>query len=203
MGAGLLIGILVAALWYNTCGKPAPPSVASRFKSYIARIEGRQDLILVKKSVEEKMTREARSSAVLARILAALFGSTIGTAEVELRCFVEYNYYVDLDPSKWRFDVSGKSLRVTAPPVQLLKPPGFYTETVEARIRNRSVFISERDQLREMKRFLSDTLTVLGEKHLEGLQDTCRARLRDILINFSQELKGEVEAVDTVRFAGE
>jgi len=203
IASGALIGVLAAALWFNTCGRPNSPSIANRFESYVARIEGRQDLILAKKSVEEKMTREVRSHSAIAKILAALFGPNVGLAEVELRCFVEYNYYVDLDLTKWKFDLSGKSLTVTAPPIQLLKPPGFYTQTVEARIRNRSVFINEKDQLREMKTFLSDTLSVLGEGYLADLQDTCRARLQDILIGFTHELKGEVDRIDSVRFTSE
>jgi len=200
--AAAIAGCILTLFIVRTCSNPQPESVANAFISYVSKIEGRQDLLLAKKTVQEKIRKEIRSGSPIAKLLSVLFGSDVGLAKVELSCVVEYNYYVSLDPAGWTFDLAGKNLKVTSPRVQLLKPPGFHSETVEARILDRSIFIQEKEHLSEMKKFLSDTLSVLGERYVRDVQDTCRARLREILKNFSKELKSEIE-VETVKFEGE
>ncbi|MCB0833402.1 MAG: hypothetical protein KDC45_08070 [Bacteroidetes bacterium] len=201
--AGTIVGLLAGALFFRQCAESAPrEDIGQRFVSYVNRLEGRSDLVLARKTVEEHIVREIQSGTPLARLMSTLFGSEIGHATVEVTCFVEYTYYVNLNSPKWRFEVDGKTLRVTPPSIEVIKPPGLHTQTIEARIRERSIFVREKKHLKDMKMFLSDSLSVLGDHYRYEVQDSCRTRLREVLLQFSRQLESQIGEIELNDFDG-
>ena len=191
---GCGVGVAITFL-----AKPGEPKAdLTKILVYMKALEGKEQLILARSQNQETFNYTLTDNSALARILRALFGPYIGKAQIELQCVVDYNYYVDLDDPRWKFDIVGDTLLgVTAPPPRLLKPPGLHSGSLHLNIAQKSLFINERDKYDDLVRSLSDTLSSLGEMPLRqnsAVQDTCRARLENVLSTFSRILRAEIRS---------
>jgi hypothetical protein len=126
-------------------------------------------------------------------------------ANYEIRFKVVYSYIVSADRDKWSFDLDDNVLRVTAPPIGVIQPPGIFTDSIKARYEGGWLVTGEKAKLEEMKKALSSIATekALDAKHISVVRETCRKSLEDFIWKWlAEKCAYEIKAI-TVTFADE
>jgi hypothetical protein len=126
-------------------------------------------------------------------------------ANYEIRFKVVYSYIVSANRGKWSFDLDDNILRVTAPPIGVIQPPGIFTDSIKARYEGGWLVTGERAKLEEMKKALTSIATekALDADHISVVRETCRKSLEDFIWKWLAEKSAyEIKAI-TVTFADE
>lgn len=110
---------------------------------------------------------------------------SLGTTFTEIRVPVTYRYHVRLD-EPWRIEVVGQSCVVYAPPIRPTVPPAIDTAGLEKRSASGWLRFNEQDQMEELERSITATLSVRAADaaHLSMVREECRLRVAEFVRNW-------------------
>jgi len=139
-----------------------------------------------------------------------LFGNTTlgdllrirSDAMVELSAWAELSWAFDLtDTSRWslRWNKRDRAHYVAAPPLQALTP-ALRTETLEARVLNRSIFLDEKRMIESVRAALTRRFEEIAQKTAEESDIRTRAAsaLSSITLAFSRKFALGVDRVEVI-----
>lgn len=199
---GILILVLgVAAGLYLALRTVPRKDVERDFLSYIEGLSETGKLVLVQ-GRERLVVRETAKG--------QLFGNTtIGDllrirsdAAVELSAWAELSWAVDLtDPTRWsvRFNRKDRILYVATPPLRTLTP-ALRTETLEARVLDRSIFLDEKRMIDSVRAALTARFEEIARTTSEEPEVRGRAAssLSAIALAFCRKFGLDAERVEVV-----
>ncbi len=200
--AGTLILVLgVAAGLYLALRTVPRKDVERDFLSYVEGLSETGKLVLAQ-GRERLVVRETAKG--------QLFGdTTIGDllrirsdAAVELSAWAELSWAVDLtDPARWsvRFNRKDRILYVATPPLRTLTP-ALRTETLEARVLDRSIFLDEKRMIDSMRAALTVRFEEIARTTSEepAVRGRAASSLSAISLAFCRKFGLDAERVEVV-----
>ena len=123
-------------------------------------------------------------------------------ATVELSAWAELSWAVDLsDTTRWslRWNRDAGTLFVAAPPLQTLTP-ALRTETLEARVLDRSIFLSEKKMIESVRSELTRRFEEMARKTSEepDVRSRAASALSAIALAFSRKYGMGIDSVEVV-----
>lgn len=195
----LLLG--VAAGLYLALRPPSLKRVEQNFFTYVEGLSESGKLVLVE-GRERLVVRETAKG--------QLFGDTTlgdllrirSDAQVELSAWAELSWAVDLsDASRWflRWNRKDRALYIGAPPLHTLTP-ALRTETLEARVLDRSIFLDERRMIDSVRTALTRRFEEIAQRTSEEPEIRARAAsaLSSIALAFCRKFNLDVDSVEVV-----
>ncbi|HSV56895.1 MAG TPA: hypothetical protein VLH39_07280 [Magnetospirillaceae bacterium] len=175
--------------------------VQREFLSYIESLSETGKLVLVEGRERLTVRETARGQ---------LFGNTTvgdllgirSDATVELSAWAELSWAVDLqDTALWsvRLNRRERSLHISAPPLMTLTP-ALRTETIEARVLDRSIFLNEKHMIDTVRRALTARFEEIARSTSEQPEIRARAAssLSAIALAFSRRFGLAADSAEVV-----
>jgi len=176
-------------------------NVERSFLSYVEGLSETGKLILVQ-GRERLTVRETAKG--------QLFGDTTlgdllrirSDAIVELSAWAELSWAVDLsDPARWsvRFNRKERVLHIATPPLETLTP-ALRTETLEARVLNRSIFLDEKRMIDSVRAALTVRFqeTARSTSNEPELRNRAASALSAIALAFCRKFGLDADRVEVV-----
>jgi hypothetical protein len=199
---GLLLLVLgIAVGLYLSIRVLSPKRVEQSFLTYIEGLAETGKLVLMQ-GRELLTVRESAKG--------QLFGDTTlgdllhirSDAVVELSAWAELSWAVDLaDVSRWslRRNKKNRALYITAPPLQTLTP-ALRTETLEARILDRSIFLDEKKMVESVRYALTGRFEEIARATSQdpGIRAKAAEALSSIALAFCGKFDLDVDRVEIV-----
>jgi hypothetical protein len=197
----LLLLLGVSTGFYLSNRALSPNRVEKNFLTYIEGLSETGKLVLVQG--RERLTAQESAKG-------QLFGNTTvgdllhirSDAVVELSAWAELSWAVDLaDTEKWslRWNKRDRALYISAPPLQALTP-ALRTETMEARVLNRSIFLDEKRMLESVQSALTLRFEEIARATAEKpeIRERAASALKAIALAFSEKFGLGVNRVEVV-----
>lgn len=200
--AGTLILVLGAAAGLYLALRTLPRKDVERdFLSYLEGLSETGKLVLVQGRERLTVRETAKGQLFGDTTLGDLLGIR-SDAVVELSAWAELSWAVDLaDPDRWSVRLNRKErvLHVASPPLRTLTP-ALRTETLEARVVNRSVFLDERRMIDSVRAALTVRFEEIARTTSEESEVRSRAAsaLSAIALAFCRKFELDAERVEVV-----
>lgn len=175
--------------------------VESRFLSYVEGLSETGRLVLVQGRERLTVQESAKGQ---------LFGDTTlgdllkirSDAVVELSAWAELSWAVDLsDPGRWsvRVNRGERILNIAAPPLLTLTP-ALRTETLEARVLNRSIFLDEKKMIDSVRAALTRRFEEIARSTSDRpeVRNRAAASLSAIALAFCRKFNLPADRVEVV-----
>lgn len=173
----------------------------SRFLSYVEGLSETGRLVLVQGRERLTVQESAKGQ---------LFGDTTlgdllkirSDAVVELSAWAELSWAVDLsDPGRWsvRVNRGERILNIAAPPLLTLTP-ALRTETLEARVLNRSIFLDEKKMIDSVRAALTRRFEEIARSTSDRpeVRNRAAASLSAIALAFCRKFKLPADRAEVV-----
>jgi hypothetical protein len=155
-----------------------------RFLSYATRAEGRNDLQFATLEQTEIFRRKDESSLLWGRL-------PLPEVVVEATAPVTYTYYVDLNDT-WKFEISGDTVRVLAPPIRHNKPAVDASE-IRFETRTTSVFRDEDAAMAALKAGLTEMAERRARENVPLIRELGRVKVEEFVGNWLTRSFGDGE----------
>ncbi len=201
LGAACLLAVGAAAGLWLAVRAQSSGRVERNFLSYVEGLSETGKLVLLQGRERLTLRESAKGQ---------LFGNTTvgdllrirSDAVVELSAWAELSWAVDLsDTARWdlRWNRKELALFIAAPPLQALTP-ALRTETLEARVLDRSIFLDERRMIESVRSALTSRFEEMARRTSEepGIRSRAAAALSSIALAFSRKYGLGVESVEVV-----
>jgi len=150
-------------------------TIRTEFASYATSVTGSNYLQFATLKQTEVFTRTDKS--------ATLWGSLeLPDVVVSATAPVEYTAYVDLN-DEWRFDLTGQTLEVLAPPIRF-NLPAINASEIRYEIRQGSLLRDEDESLEELKRGLTQMSIRRSRDHLPLVREMGRRKTQEFVENW-------------------
>ncbi len=201
LAGALLLALGVAAGLYLALRTLPRKNVERDFLTYVEGLSETGQLVLVQ-GRERLTVRETAKG--------QLFGDTTlgdllrirSDAVVELSAWAELSWAVDLDdPDRWsvRLNRRDRVLYVATPPLRT-RTPALRTETLEARVLDRSIFLDERRMIESVRAALTVRFEEIARKTSEepSVRDRAASSLSAIALAFCRKFDLPVDRAEVV-----
>jgi hypothetical protein len=157
-------------------------TIRTEFASYAASVTGSNYLQFATLRLTEVFTRTDRSS--------LLWGSLeLPDVVVSATAPVEYTAYLDLN-EEWQFDLSGRTLEVTAPPIHF-NLPAINASQIHYEVRQGSLLRDEEEALEKLKEGLTQASIRRSRDHLPLVLETGRRKTEEFVENWLVQSFGD------------
>ncbi len=160
-------------------------------------VEKVNDLVLCKSTTTEEENREE-----VVQRLKYFYSKAI----YKVRFKVTYFYKLKMSSKgDWAYELKDGILYVTAPPIDIMKPPGIHTDSIEAQYEGGWLVTNEKKKLAQLVKEITPMASQRGmnEKRLSVVIPHCRESLVNFIENrLSESGKNEVKAIKVI-FANE
>lgn len=147
-------------------------TIETEFVSYASRVEGTNYLQFATLEQTEVFRRRDTSSLLWGQL-------ALPDVVVEATAPVTYTYYVDL-AGAWEFTLSGRELRITAPPIRFNRP-AIDASKIRLEPRTTSVLRDEESALETLRRSLSTLVERRAAEHVPLVRELGRRKIGEFV----------------------